>query len=133
MLTELKNIHDELLQCIAALERVVALPSPDAEALASARWKLTRASGRRRRLLAERVYPALEAVPPTNSPKLQELRSEGTSSLTRSSQHIAKWTVDRIVANWAEYQQASGTMTATMRKRLATEKIVLYPLLKLLA
>ena len=133
MLMELEKVHVDLLQCIAALEQVVARPVPDAESLASARWKLTRASGRRRRLLTERIYPALEAVPLTNTLKLRELRSEGASMLATSSQHIAKWTVDRIVANWPEYQRASGVMTATMRKRIALEKIALTPLLKLLA
>jgi hypothetical protein len=133
MLTELKRIHDELLQCIVTLEEVVARPIPDKEGIATARWKLTRASGRRRRLLTERVYPALEAVPVVNTPKLQELRSEGNSQLATSSRHIAKWTVDQIVANWSEYQRASAAMTAIMRKRMAVEKIVLYPLLRLIA
>ena len=133
MLTELERIHDELLQCIVTLEEVVARPVPDKEYIAAARWKLTRASGRRRRLLTERVYPTLEAFPATNTPKLQELRSEAASQLTVSSRHIAKWTVDQIVANWPEYQRASGAMTAIMRKRMVVEKIVLYPLLRLIA
>jgi len=133
MVIELKAVHGELLQCIAALELVVRRPTPDTESLTAARWKLTRASGRRRRLLTDRVFPALAAVPVTNTPRLQELRAETAAMLTVSSQHIARWTVDKIVANWGEYQRASTILTASMRNRIATEKIILHPLLAILA
>ena len=133
MVIELKTIHGELLLCIAALEQVVGRPAPDAERLTAARWKLTRASGRRRRLLTNKILPALAAVPVTNTPRLQELREETAAMLAVSSRHIARWTVVEIIANWGEYQHASSIITSSMRNRIVTEKIVLYPLLAILA
>ena len=130
MLARLKAIHEELLDGIRTLEAVLRQATPDVAALTSARWKLSRASGQRRKFLAESVYPALEQIPAADPRSLEELRNAGAAMLAESARHIAAWSTERIIADWAGYQRASATMRAAMRNRIAAEKAVLYPLLE---
>lgn len=117
------------MEGIIALERIVQGEAPDQASLASARWKLTRASGRRRKLLTDSIYPQLQNVSAIHSRKLDELRADAAAQLAKSSHHIGKWTVEHIIAHWPDYQKASAEMTASMRRRVQAEKVLLYPLL----
>ena len=130
MLAQLKTIHEELLTGIKTLETVVQQSTPDVASLTSARWKLSRASSHRRKFLAENVYPALDRVAAADARRLEELRTTGSALLAESSQHIAAWSTDRIIKDWAGYQRASAAVRAAMRGRIAAEKAILYPLLE---
>jgi hypothetical protein len=130
MLARLKTIHEELLVGIKTLETVVQQSAPDVVGLTNARWKLSRASSHRRKFLADTVYPALDRASVPDRRGLEELRAAGTALLTESAQHIAAWSTDRIMSDWAGYQAASAAMRAAMRNRIAAEKAILYPLLE---
>jgi hypothetical protein len=132
MLAELKEIHEDLLATIAAIEAIVEQSTPDRVNLTSARYKLTRINGRRRKFLAEKVYPRLESLSPAHAQRAAALRNGAASLLAASAQHIARWSVEHIVANWTDYQRASAAIRASMRERIATERAVLYPLLETL-
>lgn len=130
MLARLKAIHEELLTGIKTLEAVLRQATPDVAGLTNARWKLSRASSHRRKFLAETVYPALDRIPEADARRLDELRAAGAGALAESAKHIAAWSTEQIVNDWAGYQRASAAMRATMRSRIAAEKAVLYPLLE---
>jgi hypothetical protein len=130
MLARLKTVHEELLAGIKTLETVVQQSTPDVAGLTNARWKLSRASSHRRKLLAETVYPALDQASAADARRLDELRAAGTALLAESAQHIAAWSTDRIIGDWAGYQRASSAMRGAMRDRVAAEKAILYPLLE---
>ena len=130
MLARLKTVHEELLAGIKTLETVLRQPTPDVAGLTNARWKLSRASTHRRKFLAETVYPALDGVPEADARRLEELRSAGAAVLAESARHIAAWSTEQIVKDWAGYQRASAAMRGAMRSRIAAEKAVLYPMLE---
>jgi hypothetical protein len=130
MLARLKTIHEELLTGIKTLEAVLRQSTPDVAGLTNARWKLSRASAHRRKFLAETVYPALAKVPQAEARRLEELRAAGAAVLAESTRHIAAWSTEQIVNDWAGYQRASAAMRAAMRSRIAAEKAILYPLLE---
>jgi hypothetical protein len=130
MLAGLKIVHDDLQAAISTLEHLVTQSVPDKGALAEARWKLSRASGRRLKFLEERIYPFLLAeVDASKEAKIQELRAENVPLHAASITHVSKWPIGAVVHHWPDYQLASKRMQATMRARIAREIEILYPLL----
>jgi hypothetical protein len=127
MLDTLKRVHQELLAQIDALEAIVRQPVPQREALATARWRLMRASRARLKLLADNIYPALAAKMPQ---RIVAFQADDSAKRNASAAHIALWDTDRIVAEWRDYRKLSVGITAAMRRRVADEQAVFYPALK---
>jgi len=130
MLAELKDIHEELLSLVNELAKLTAATSPDRQQLSKLRWRLSSASGRRRRLLEENVYPYLLArLTGAQNDDVARLRDSNSEVLAASRMHVGDWSTDRVMAEWAAYREASARMRETMRRRIAAEQIILYPLL----
>lgn len=129
MLAELREAHETLLTGIQELEDATQAAAPDASALAAIRWRLSRASGRRRRLVDRACARLLEGASPGVAAELDGLRENSAGMLSATSRHVGSWTIDRVVADWDGYRAASIEMRKAMRRRIATEKAVLYPLL----
>ncbi|MGQ0589079.1 MAG: hypothetical protein ACT4N8_06045 [Sphingosinicella sp.] len=128
--SEIERIHDDLLALIAELEALTEYETPDRQALASVRWRLSRASGRRLKLLEEIVYPwLLERSSAAEARTVSNLRESNAGLLAASRMHVAKWSVDKIMVDWADYCQDSAAMRGVMRMRIGLEKALLYPLL----
>lgn len=130
MLSQLKTVHADLRDAIAALEKVVSQPAPEAEALSAARLRLSRASRRRRSLIECSILPSLHDVSPAAAAEIADLRLEGARLLVQSSSHIGAWTMRAIMADWAGYQRASAEMRGSMLRRIDREARILYPLLE---
>ncbi len=130
MLTELKALQRELEAVIAEFEAMVTGSLPDEAAFAMLRLKLTRASSRKRIFLETTVYPALTDLPEPDRAEFRRFRQEGQTQLQRSAEHIATWTMDRIVGDWSGYQGVSALVRASMRQRQMEERRVLYPLIE---
>jgi hypothetical protein len=128
MLSELKKLHVELLTFLDDLERLTGEATVRPDEIAAARLKLTRASRRRSSFLETTVYPAL--ISGSAGGDIQRLRDTGQDQRSRSTQHIAKWTLAEIVEHWVEYRAASRTLRAAMRDRIREEQAVLYPLME---
>jgi len=60
MKEELARAHASLLVRLDALEELVGVSRPTRDLLSAIRHQLTRASGRRRKLLEGHIYPPLE-------------------------------------------------------------------------
>jgi hypothetical protein len=129
MLNQIKSLHEELLSLIAELEVLTAADTPNSSQLTQVRWKLTRASSRRSKLLEDAVFPALINASAAGAAQMLELRESSSDLRSASSQHIAEWTVSNIQADWQGYRKASEGMRASMKRRIAVEKRILYPLL----
>lgn len=129
MLAELRAAHETLLAGIQELEDATRAPSPDASALAAIRWRLSRASGHRRRLVDQACAEAMARAAPGAAAEIERLRESNAELRAVSSRHVGGWTIDRVVADWAGYRAASAEMRKAMRVRIAAEKAVLYPLL----
>ena len=128
-LAQLTSIHDDLLGTIQKLDAVTRCDRPDPSELGIARWKLTRASRARWRILDDVIYPEIERRSFVSRPDVTRLRSADAAIRTNSSNHIAKWDAECVLRQWPEYQAASAGVIASMRDRVAQEQAVLYPLL----
>lgn len=130
MLSELQQAHGALLSALLELEELAEDDVPDAAKLANVRWKLSRTSGARRRLVAEACRELLATAPPGQAQRVQELQESSAQIATASSKHVGKWTLDQVLADWDGYRRDSVEMRKSMRARIAAEQAVLYPLLQ---
>lgn len=130
MLTELEGAHSELLDLIAQLEAMTGHDAPDRDALAGIRWKLSRASGRRLKLLEKDIYPALLALAIEEEARsVANLRDGYPPVFAASRRHVAAWSIEAVMADWPGYCRASAEMREQMRMRIGMEQALLYPLL----
>jgi hypothetical protein len=129
MLTDLQTAHAEVLRAIDGLAVEVGRDQPDTAALSAARLALTKASRLRQALLQCRIYPRLHDIAPSSVHAIDALRQEDAANLVASSQHIGRWTMATILADWAGYRRASDLMRRQMRQRVERERAILYPLL----
>ena len=129
MLNELQRLHAKMVRHLDDLDLLTAEDKPSINELTATRLALTRAS-RARTLLLERVYDELlrEADLVTKM-ALTRLQTQGKENLSKSGAHIGEWTLREVANRWADYCAASNRLRAEMRRRIATEKKVVYPLL----
>jgi hypothetical protein len=127
----LRDAHDQLLDLITKLEIETSKPLPDRAGLATVRWQLSRASGARRKMLEDQIYPALLATThAAGLRRIQTLRDAAAAIRSASTHHISSWTMEAILADWPGYCAASQVMRTDMRARIALEREILYPLLE---
>ena len=129
MLDRLRRLHEDILAKLDELEVLTSLPQPPMDRLPALRQSLTRSS-RARTMLLEQVYDRLIAESaPAKKAALELLKSDGKDNMITSTRHIGSWTLREIGDRWPEYCAASATMRADMRKRIGSEKDLIYPLL----
>ena len=131
MLAELKTLQQELEATIAQFEAVVtgALPA-EVASFAILRLRMTRASSRKRLFLETVLYPALAGLDGADREALARFRRDGQAQLQQSAEHIASWTMERILRDWRGYQGVSAQVRSAMRRRQAEERRLLYPLIE---
>jgi len=126
-LSELHDLHVQLLQMLDELEELTSRPAPDEAALASLRYRLTRTSRARRQqvdTLCTALKPALSG---SDAAAIETLHEANTAAMTASSEHISTWSLREVVKNWPGYCQASAALRRTMRAQIEAEKATLYP------
>jgi hypothetical protein len=129
MLSNLQQLHADILAGLDELEALTAEPQPPMDRLPAVRLSLTRASKARMRFL-ERLYDQLiTRAPSAQKAAILTLKAEGTDNLVASSRHIGTWTLREIDARWFDYCAASNTMRHRMRQRIQEEANLLYPML----
>ena len=129
MASELQQAHCDLLGYIAELEAVLAAEVVDASVLASVRLQLSRASSRRRRIVAEVIQRVSAAAGAEERALLELLRENDKAILAATSNHVREWSIRTILADIDGYRTASAEMRSAMRERIENERSVLYPLL----
>lgn len=129
-MSELHDLHAQLLRMLDELEELTGRASPDEAALASVRYRLTRTSSARRRLIDALCVEYKRTVPADEAGPLNALHDINTAAMTASSEHISTWSLREIVKNWQGYCQASLAMRRSMRAQIEVEKAALYPLLE---
>lgn len=130
MLDELKQAHAALLNIICEMEAIAARSTPDPLLLSTVRWKLSAASRRRQMVIDATILPRLlNGATEADMARLTALREEGMALRASSTEHVGKWDTRTIIEHWDAYRAASTTMTASMRRRIAAEQRLLYPLL----
>lgn len=130
MLSELKRAHDRLLACIDELEELTREEAPDRLRLASVRWKLSKASGERRKLVEEACDWLAASGGMIEQSRVSALREANAAMVTVSSRHVGRWSMEHVLADWTGYREASAAIREAMRGRIAQEQRALYPLLE---
>jgi len=131
-LGELREAHANVLQAIENLESLTRDRVPDKELLVKSRWRLSSAS-LMRRLLWGRIHAYLAWQPDRRlEEKLRHLQQADIKLLRTSSKHVADWSVDSVLADWAGYCRASERMRRAMLEAIDQEKRLLYPILSAL-
>ena len=129
MLAELKQIHEELLAAIADLDAITEGEGFDESRLANARVKLSRVSGKRRRLVDAATLQLLDDATPADARRLRALREMNAAQLHASTKHIGTWGMRQITADWPGYCRASVTTRQSLRDLVAADRDALYLLL----
>lgn len=126
---ELQTLHEQLLEMLDELEALCARPNADEAALASLRYRLTRTSGARRKLVETLCVELQMALPQTGIPPIRALRESNVAAMTSSSDHIGTWSLRQIMKDWPGYCHASRQIQQSMRNQIELEKTTLYPYL----
>ena len=129
-MSELSQLHDELVAAIAELAAGTARDAPNEAALASVRYRLTRTSTARRKLVETLCARFAPQLPPVEADQLRALQGDTGALRATSSRHIADWSPRDIAKNWRGYCEASASMRASMLNQIEREKALLYPLLE---
>lgn len=130
MREELAAVHDALMASLQELETLLMQTTVTRADLANIRWRLSRTSKQRLRLLEQHVYPYLTGlVSGADAQAVRELQAGARPLLGQTVEHVAAWTIDRIIADLGGYRRASAMMRASMRARIKAERDILYPLL----
>ena len=129
-MSELHDLHAQLLQMLNELEELTAKPAPDEAALAGLRYRLTRTSSARRRLIDSICTERKPTLSEAEAASLNALHESNTAAMTASSEHISTWSLREVVKNWPGYCQASLALRRSMRAQIEAEKAALYPLLE---
>lgn len=130
MLAELKAIHEELEAAMDALDRLTQAPAPDQSAVASARARLSKASGKRRALFDMAYNYLAKTATPADTQTLRGLRELNAAQLTASTGHIGAWGLRQLVENWPEYVRTAAPMRQSMRDLIAADRKTLFPMLE---
>lgn len=129
LLARLEAAHDELLSCIGLMERITNAPLPDVEQLTGARFKISRAS-RARRAIWHEIWARLQTDDePRVGDTLRELTGLDRKLSAQSSEHVSRWPLQRVLADWQSYQSASLTIRRELTDSVERERCLLYPLL----
>ena len=123
----LRTLHGELLAALAELEAATSQSSFDEATLSNIRYRLSRVSGARRKLV-ESLCTDLIARGESAEP-LRALRDANLATRAISTTHIGTWSLREVSNDWPGYCRASATMRARMRRQIEREKTVLYPYL----
>jgi hypothetical protein len=131
LLTELKDVHRQILDWIDELEALTRLPEPERTRLTGVRWRLSQASRHRTDIIEDHIARLLTRASDNRLlADLQQLRALGVELRQVSADHVIHWTIERIVDDWPGYCRASFAMRASMKARIEEERRVLYPLLR---
>jgi len=130
LLSELRETHDQMRAAIAELAGILSDASPDLQALARTRMKLTRLSGKWRTFVQCVVLPEIAEVPMDQARLLAELRREAAELAVAKADHIARWSARATEGDIAGYRLASAEMRRLLLARLDLEAAILYPLLQ---
>ena len=114
-MADLHALHTDLLASLAELDAVTSQPRCDVERFTQARYRASRVSGERRRLVDDLCREPARTAPPATASALDALRQANLEARVLSTKHIGLWTLKEAIANWSGYCVASARMRATMR------------------
>lgn len=128
-LAELQSAHENLVAWMWALDELTMQDSPPRGRLETVRWFLSQAR-RDRRLILESIFETIPRLPAPQAEALRNVRALSYEAIAAGSQHIARWTLDAIEADWAGYREETCQMRDRWLRAIEEERRALYPLLE---
>ena len=130
ILADLELTHSRLLSAIQNLAKTTRRPSPDKLEYSAARFRVSQASLARRTVFrAACTY--FEAVASTAEQETISRLRQADSDLGRlASQHVSRWSTERVADQWDGYCCASRDMRRALLKQIELERAMLFPLLR---
>lgn len=129
LLSEYHFAHSSLLQAMAELDTLTRGPLPSRDGVVTARWGISRASLTRRTLWSRVLPHLLSHASKTVASDLRRLQEGDRDLLRSSSQHVFKWNIEAVLADWPGYCAASQAIRFKMKAAIGAEQRVIYPLL----
>jgi len=130
MLEELARVHESLLAVLDELDALTGAASPDETAVASARARLGRLSGQRRRMFDAACNRLSEDASPHVLQRIKTLRELNAAQLAASTTHIGAWGLKQLVEDWHGYVRTAAPMRQSMRDLIAADREILFPMLR---
>lgn len=128
-ISDLRTLHDELVETLGLLAELTSQPSPDEAALGTVRYRLSRISGARRKLVNALCDTLAVTAPAADALRVRELRDANMALFHHSTGHVGSWSLRDIMKDWSGYRAASVGMRRAMFVQIDAEKATLYPLL----
>lgn len=129
MLTELQNVHGDLLSGIAVMDTVTGQPVADSYRHANARWRLSQAGLQACLLLGSVFSYLLPRAALGDAAVLRSIQATHLNMLRTSTEHVRNWPIDKIEGDWAGYCSGYRVFRWNLMTGIAAEKRLLYPLL----
>ena len=129
ILAELRAIHAELEAVMDELDQLTQEPKPNQAAVAGARARLSKTSGKRRALFDMATNYLAKTATPADAAQIRALRDLNAAQLESSTKHIGAWGLRQLVADWPEYVRTAATMRRSMRDLIAADRRSLLPML----
>ena len=129
MIDDFGRLHADLADVLDTLDRLTAAETPDDTAVASARARLGRLSGQRRRLFDAACNRVAESADAHAQQRIRTLRELNAQQLEASTKHIGTWGLRELVADWPGYVRTAAGMRQSMRDLIAADRDLLFPLL----
>lgn len=130
MLSNLRAVHQQLLICISDMEQVTSEGAPNPLRYTGARLRISQASLTRRGLFHRISKHLASIVSSADGNALQALDALDSQNARHSTNHVSRWTIEAIQADWAGYQECSLEIRTRMKEGIITEQQVLYPMLQ---
>jgi hypothetical protein len=129
-LSELQEAHSKLLTAIQDLAELTRGPMPEGQRISDTRWQVSEAS-LVRRMLWGRIHAYLsEHAGKDAESDLLALQEADMRLIRSSTEHVANWTAEAVMADWPGYCRASEVMRGRMIEAIEREKRLLYPILE---
>ena len=128
MLARLESLHAEFGDALAGLSSLVRSSAPAREAIADARLRLMHATIAHTKYMELDVYPTVfRTLSPAEAEPIRELRRRAIAVRIELSRHIATWPIERVVSEWAGFQET--TIRADMNREMRAQLHALLPIL----
>src|SRR4051794_30465032 len=114
MLKQLKEAHRELHAGIAAMQAMTRATGSNSDACATARWKLSQSSLKRRQLAAAIREMLRPTASESEAKLLKSVEESDHAQMLRSRTHIGTWTAEKINKDWRGYCDASKAIRRHM-------------------
>lgn len=126
-MSDIRQLHADLIQAIDALAELTSRTNPDEAALATVRYRLSRLSSERRRIVEALCTDLQRRASPTDASALRALKDDTATARFESSAHVSGWSLRDVMKDWPGYCAASAKIRQTMLDQIEREKRLLYP------